>query len=106
VGESKDFCCSLAFASHPLITDEAGIQGKGKIQLEIDGEYKHDKNEDEGITTKTIQLTSTLTCGITDPLDISIGVSVLRKRWSEFCLETRYNLHSSLRFDLLDVREF
>jgi len=37
-----------AFAGHPLITDDAGTQGQGNVQLEINGEYVH--NEEAGVT--------------------------------------------------------
>ena len=76
------FCFSMAFftlmlagtgyAAHPLITDDTGTQGKGKFQLEVNGEYGRDK--DEGVTTKTTQAASTLTYGISDPLDIILGI--------------------------------
>jgi len=60
------------FAAHPLITDDTGTQGKGKFQLEVNGEYGHDR--DDGVTTKVVQLTSALTYGIIDPLDIILGI--------------------------------
>ena len=76
------FCFSLAlftlmlsgtgYAAYPLITDDSGTKGKGKFQLEVNGEYGRDK--DEGVTTKTTRLASTLTYGISDPLDIILGV--------------------------------
>lgn len=62
----------VSYAAHPLITDDTGTQGKGKFQLEVNGEYGHDK--DDGVTTKTTQLASTLTYGIIDPLDIVFGI--------------------------------
>ena len=34
-----------AFAAHPLITDDAGTMGTGKAQLELYGEYGHDKED-------------------------------------------------------------
>jgi len=34
---------TLVFAAHPLITDDAGTQGKGKFQMELNGEYGHEK---------------------------------------------------------------
>lgn len=63
---------TVSYAAHPLITDDTGTQGKGKFQLEVNGEYGHDK--DDGVTTKTTQLASTLTYGIIDPLDIVFGI--------------------------------
>lgn len=60
------------FAAHPLITDDTGTQGKGKCQLELNGEYGHDK--EEGVTTKTSQIATTFSYGISDPVDIVIGI--------------------------------
>lgn len=64
--------CSEVFAFHPLITDDAGTQGKGKFQLEINGDYGHD--EDEGVITKRTQTLSTLSYGLSDPVDLIIGL--------------------------------
>ncbi len=72
---------SHTFAMHPLITDDTGTQGKGRFQLEVNGEYGHDK--DSGITTKTIQLASTLTYGVIDPLDVILGIPYQRNRMEE-----------------------
>lgn len=60
------------FAAHPLITDDTGTQGKGKFQLEINGGYGHDK--DDRIITKTSQIATTLTYGLTDPADIVLSI--------------------------------
>lgn len=52
------------YAAHPLITDDAGTQGKGKAQLEFTGEYGHD-DEDGVITNSFIfPLTPVLSYGI------------------------------------------
>lgn len=61
-----------SFAAHPLITDDTGTQGKGKFQLEINGEYGHES--EDGITTKTTQAATTLTYGIIDNLDAVLGI--------------------------------
>ena len=41
------------FAAHPLITDDAGTQGKGKSQLEVNGQYDTDKETTGGISVKS-----------------------------------------------------
>jgi long-subunit fatty acid transport protein len=64
--------CSRSFASHPLITDDTGTQGKGKFQLEVNGGYGHD--EDDGVTTKTTQISTTLAYGLSDAMDLMIGL--------------------------------
>jgi hypothetical protein len=61
-----------AFAAHPLITDDTGTQGKGKFQLEVNGGYGHDR--DDGVVTTTTQIATTLAYGLSDPVDIILGV--------------------------------
>ncbi len=64
-----------SFAAHPLITDDAGTQGKGKTQLEFIGEYGHDS--EDGTTTNILVFPTipVLTRGITDTVDLALGVS-------------------------------
>jgi len=66
----------LAFAAHPLITDDTGTQGKGKFQLEVNGEFNYDKETEEGVTTKETggEVAAILSYGIVDNLDIVLGV--------------------------------
>lgn len=72
----------LAFAAHPLITDDAIIQGKGKFQVEVNSEFSYDKekkfNEDAGdwATEKTTggEVATILSYGITDSADIVFGL--------------------------------
>ena len=40
-----------AFAAHPLITDDTGTQGQGKFQLEVNGEFGHDREKLDGVET-------------------------------------------------------
>lgn len=65
-------CPAAAFAAHPLITDDAGTIGAGKYQLEINGEYGHEK-EDE-VTTETTQGAATLSYGLNESMDLVIGL--------------------------------
>ena len=79
---SMVYVCSIAvlsllitgpvFAAHPLITDDAGTQGRGKFQLEVNGEYGHEK--EDGVAANTTQLAATFSYGISDPLDIVLSV--------------------------------
>jgi len=62
-----------AFASHPLISDDAGTQGKGKFQLEINGQYGHDR-DDSNVVQSTTPAASTLTYGIIDSVDAIVGI--------------------------------
>ena len=61
-------------AMHPLITDDAGTQGKGKFQLEVNGSYSTDKAVDNGSTVKREEgeLTANLTYGAAGHLDVFV----------------------------------
>jgi hypothetical protein len=61
-----------AFAAHPLITDDAGTQGKGKFQLELGGE--HSRSNEDGVKGNTTQITPVLTYGIVDNIDVVLGI--------------------------------
>lgn len=67
---------SGAWAAHPLITDDSGTQGAGKFQLEINGQYDHDKEAEAGVTTEErgVEIGATLSYGILEHTDIVIGV--------------------------------
>ena len=60
------------FAAIPLITDDTGTQGKGKFQVELFGEYGHDK--EERVTSNNSDLSAALTYGLIDPIDIVLSV--------------------------------
>jgi hypothetical protein len=64
-----------ANAAHPLITDDSGTQGKGKLQFEFIGEYGLDKID--GVKQKSFQAPTVpfLTCGLTEDTDIVLGLS-------------------------------
>jgi hypothetical protein len=72
-----------AHAAHPLITDDAGTQGKGKGQFEFVGEYDHDKKE--GVTTDSIAVPTipVLSYGMTDATDIVLGISYEQVRTND-----------------------
>src|SRR3972149_3750978 len=76
------FCHGFAFAAHPLITDDTGTQGEGKFQLEINGEVTHDKETTDGVTTKEKggEAAAAISYGITDDIDVVIGVPY---QWKE-----------------------
>ncbi len=69
------FMPAVTWAAHPLITDDAGTQGKGKLQLEVNGQYDTDKETTAGVTTKTTggQAAATLSYGITEDTDLVLS---------------------------------
>jgi hypothetical protein len=65
-----------AWAAHPLITDDTGTQGKGKYQLEVNGQYDSDKETIGGVSVKTTggQAATTLSYGIIDNTDLVLSI--------------------------------
>lgn len=55
-----------------MITDDAGTQGQGKFQLEINGQNDYDR--EEGIKTEKTSSGTTFSYGIIDSLDIVVGI--------------------------------
>jgi long-subunit fatty acid transport protein len=70
------FVPSLSYGAHPLITDDAGTQGKGNFQMEINGEYGHDKETEYNITTEesSYEISSILSYGILENVDVVLGI--------------------------------
>jgi hypothetical protein len=69
------------WAAHPLITDDTGTQGKGKFQIELSGEYEHD--DDDGVKSKVTTVASAFSTGLTDTIDLVLGVPFQFSRASE-----------------------
>lgn len=59
-----------AFGAPPCITDDTGTQGRGKTQIELTGQYDHDK--EEGVKSENWEAKAALTYGLLDPLDLVI----------------------------------
>ena len=66
------FWSGLVFGAHPLITDDAGTLGKGKFQLELNGKYDH--TDKYGVTEKTTEIATALGYGVTNNIDIVLGI--------------------------------
>ena len=71
---SSVFLVSASWAAHPLITDDAETQGKGKYQLELNGQYNWDREDVDGVTMKTTGglVNATLTYGVAEKVDLAI----------------------------------
>ncbi|MEW6739608.1 MAG: transporter [Nitrospirota bacterium] len=73
---------TTSFAAHPLVTDDTGTQGKGKYQVEVTSEFTYEKerqyntDEDKWETKKETggELSTVLSYGITDNVDIVLGI--------------------------------
>ncbi len=66
------FIPTASRAAHPLITDDAGTQGKGKFQLELNGQSDSDKENVNGTATNSTggQATAILTYGVVENTDL------------------------------------
>ncbi len=71
-------CPAAAFAMHPLITDDAGTIGAGKYQLEVNGEYGHEK--EDGVTTEKTQGAMILSYGLNESIDLIVSLPYLHVR--------------------------
>ncbi len=88
----------LAFAAHPLITDDTGTQGKGKFQLELNGEYGHEN--ENGIVENTTNIATALTYGIVDNIDVVLGIPYQYIRIRDSESTTRHDGISDVSIDL------
>jgi len=77
------------FAAHPLITDDTGTQGKGKLQFEFNGEYARDKEDGIAVKSFTLPTIPVLSCGIADTIDIVFGLPYTVVTTEEAGTETR-----------------
>lgn len=61
-----------SWAAHPLITDDTGTQGKGKFQLELNGQYDWDEEDEDGVTVKSTggEVAATLSYGVAENVDL------------------------------------
>lgn len=88
---------SRSEAAHPLITDDTGTQGKGKFQLELNGEYGSDREASLGIESmeRAIEAGATLSHGIIDSLDAVLGVAYIWVEGRETDITIPDSVHAS-----------
>ncbi len=67
----------VAFAAHPMMTDDTGTVGRWKIQLELTGEYGEDR--EDGVRTKTFEVPTypVLSIGLADTMDLVYSLSYM-----------------------------
>jgi hypothetical protein len=76
---------SIAWGAHPLITDDAGTQGKGKFQVEVNSQYDSDKETANGVTAESTgaQVMTILSYGLTDNADLVLSLPYQRGKVKE-----------------------
>lgn len=67
---------TLLFAARPLVTDDAGTVGKGKVQLETGVEVYSWKDTEDGVELKedATEVSAVLTYGLTETIDLVAGI--------------------------------
>jgi hypothetical protein len=73
------FIACPSWAAHPLITDDTGTQGKGKFQLELNGQYDWDSDHSEDASFKSTggQAAATLSYGVAENVDLVLSLPYL-----------------------------
>ena len=73
------FIACPSWAAHPLITDDTGTQGKGKFQLELNGQYDWDDEDVGGVSVEYAggEAAMTLSYGIVDNVDLVLSLPYL-----------------------------
>jgi hypothetical protein len=97
-------CTTAAYASHPLITDDAATLGQDNTQLEINSQYDHE--EEAGVIEKVFELAPILTYGLTEKADLVLtvpyqsiktketGTSVTESGLADLTLELKWNFYN------------
>ncbi|EAT59064.1 transporter [Chlorobium ferrooxidans] len=67
-----------AYATHPLVTDDTGTQGKGKFQIEINSEFASDSRDGGTEKEHSGEAAAALSWGIADNIDL---VTALPEKW-------------------------
>lgn len=67
---------AVVWGAHPLITDDTGTQGKGKFQIEINGQYDSDKETVKGASLESTgsQMATTFSYGVIDNADLVLSL--------------------------------
>ena len=104
-----------SWAAHPLITDDTGTQGKGKFQLELNGQYDWDKDDSEDVSVRSTggQAAATLSYGIAENVDLVLSLPYLwgkaeanettlydEKGIGDAVLETKWRLFEKDKFSV------
>ncbi|MEW6219035.1 MAG: transporter [Thermodesulfobacteriota bacterium] len=72
---------TAALAAHPLITDDAGTQGQGGFQVEINAEYGDD--DEDGVEERGSEVAGAISYGIGEAVDLVLGLPYLHIRSEE-----------------------
>lgn len=65
-----------AFAAMPLVTDDTGTQGKGKLQIELGTEFSRNHENIDGLSVRETggEFSTALSYGLSDRIDLVAGL--------------------------------
>lgn len=66
------FLVTHAYSAHPLITDDTGTQGSGRVQVEVNSEYSWDR--EYGVKEKAGEVATIISYGVWDNIDLVFGI--------------------------------
>jgi len=91
-------CCAVlpAWASHPLITEDTDVQGRGKWALELHGERTRDR--ENGVASRNTEVLAKLAYGITEKADLEVELPYLREVEDGAVAEGRGDASVSLKW--------
>lgn len=66
----------VSYSAHPLITDDAGTQGRGKAQIEINTGFAFERVDAKGVSVKERagEAATALSYGIAERVDLVVGI--------------------------------
>jgi len=67
---------TVVWGAHPLITDDTGTQGKGRFQIEVNGQYDSDRETVNGASLEATgsQVATTLSYGMIENADLVLSL--------------------------------
>lgn len=67
---------TVVWGAHPLITDDTGTQGKGRFQIEVNGQYDSDRETVKGASLESTgsQIATTLSYGMSENADLVLSL--------------------------------
>lgn len=90
---------TLAFADHPLITEDTGVLGKGLRQVELHGEHARDQ---EGIAKRSSEVSMVLSYGVAEEADLQLELPYAREVTDGEVVKGRGDASLALKWRFLD----
>jgi Putative MetA-pathway of phenol degradation len=93
-----------AWASHPLLTEDTGVLGKGSFEFELHGERARDRKA--GITLRRSDAVAKLGYGVAEELDVEIELPYVREATNGEVAQGRGDASLALKWRFHDKEGF